>query len=95
MLNDSVCPDCGRSWADFRREHELGCPSCYASLRLQLKAHLSGRCGQRDQPGPENLHDQVQDCRRHLLLRAQEAAVAREDYEEAARLRTLLTGGEA
>jgi hypothetical protein len=42
------------------------------------------------QPEPTNLREQVQSHRRQEWMRRQDAAIAREDYEEAGRLRTLL-----
>ena len=92
MLNDSSCPVCGFPWSDFLHERHLGCPACYDAFREQLvpllQAHHRGLC---DQPEAETLREQVHEYRRQEWRRRQDAAVAREDYEEAARLRVLLS----
>lgn len=92
MLNDLACPVCGFPWSDFLREQHLGCPACYDAFRERLvpllQAHHRGLC---DQPEAEDLRQQVREYRRQEWRRLQDAAVAREDYEEAARLRVLLS----
>jgi protein arginine kinase activator len=84
------CPDCGRTFMDVRMEGRLGCPNDYdvfaaGLVPLLKKAHGASRhVGKR----PRRRGDAA---RARLKLRAQlRAAVAREDYEAAARLRDQL-----
>ncbi len=91
MLNDPECPVCGFAWSEFLRESHLGCPACYDAFREQL-APLLRRHHRTSLPQPPalSLHEQVRRQRREEWLRRQDEAVAREDYEEAARLRSML-----
>ncbi len=91
MLNEKDCPVCGFTWSRFLREEHLGCPACYDAFRSLLVPML--RQHHRSvgpQPEPMNLREQVRSHRRQEWVRRQDAAIAREDYEEAGRLRTLL-----
>jgi len=87
-----VCPLCGLKFMEFRISGRLGCPNDYLAfdrglLPLLRRAHngVTRHVGKtpRRPPGPE--------AAEHLKLRAcLRAAVAREEYEEAARLRDRL-----
>jgi protein arginine kinase activator len=88
-LAQTTCPDCGLKFMQFRTAGRLGCPNDYevfarGLLPLLLRTHGATRHvgktpGRR--PGPTS----------RLRLRAQlRDAVAREDYESAARLRDQL-----
>lgn len=100
------CPQCGFRWSDFERHQRLGCPACYASHSAQALAlvgrsqpgltHQGRRPGapvaplQREmeelRPAPTRSHPSAKE-----LETALEAAVRAENYEEAARLRDLLS----
>jgi protein arginine kinase activator len=88
-LAELSCPDCGNKFMEFRASGRLGCPQDYrvfsAGLRpLLLRYHGASRhIGKAARPrqGAEMR------LRQRTLLRA---AINREDYEEAARLRDLL-----
>ncbi|MEN9354198.1 MAG: hypothetical protein RL318_1523 [Fibrobacterota bacterium] len=91
MLNDPVCLACGFPWSEFLREHHLGCPVCYEVFRARLAPMLQKYHRTRlEQPPAGNLREQVRAHRREAWQRRQDAAVAREDYEEAARMRGFL-----
>jgi protein arginine kinase activator len=91
VLNDPECPLCGFPWSRFLRDGHLGCPDCYAAFRERLAPYLRQhhRTGL-PQPEAASLRDQVRLHRREEWQRQQDDAVVREDYEEAARLRSLL-----
>lgn len=87
------CPRCGITFAQFRRQGRLGCPHDYevfAPEITQLLDRIHGRTRHRgkrpEPPGEEVQHER----RRRELASRQAEAVAREDFEEAARLRDQL-----
>ncbi|MFA5319950.1 MAG: UvrB/UvrC motif-containing protein [Candidatus Omnitrophota bacterium] len=87
------CPNCGLTYAEFKKIGRLGCGDCYAAFRQYLapllkRIHGSARhsgklpekCGVKSvQPRRKN---ELQELRQRLLK-----AVEQEDFEEAARLR--------
>ena len=84
-----TCPDCGRTYAEFRAEGRAGCPTDYDTFRKPLlpllerihrQTEYAGkvpRCGPR-RDGTATLHAELRD------------AVAAEDYERAAALRDAI-----
>ena len=87
-----ICPLCGMKFMEFRIGGRLGCPNDYVAFDRGLIPLL-----RRTQEGvtrhvgkvPRRVPDAA--AARSLKLRAElRRAVAREDYEEAARLRDLL-----
>jgi protein arginine kinase activator len=90
QADQTKCPKCGFSQADFKKTGRLGCAECYSHFEEGLTKMLKGmHKGMRHtgkvprQPRPtRSLADRIQKLQRQL-----EAAVAVEDYEEAARLR--------
>jgi protein arginine kinase activator len=88
-LASLTCPDCGLKFMEFRARGRLGCPNDYSVfarglLPLIQRAHGATRhVGKRARRRPPAGH--------RLRLRTQlKAAIAREDYEQAARLRDQL-----
>lgn len=85
-----ACPRCGMTREEFRKTGRLGCPDCYktfmAELTMAIKAmHQSGQ-----HLGKIPTHEGVQTRMKSKVARLQkdlEAAVAREDFEKAAKLR--------
>ncbi len=85
------CPQCGFTLDKFRREAVLGCPNDYeyfekALLPLIERAHNGGtsHCGKIPSKTPQQTKKQM----KLVNLRQQlDAAVRKEDYESAARLR--------
>ena len=84
-----TCPDCGIKYMEFKAQGRLGCPRDYQIFHAALEPLLqrihrsvrhAGKAPRRGAPPPE-----LEELRRRL-----DAAVAAEDYEEAARLRDAL-----
>ena len=88
-----VCPNCGLSYAEFKRQGRLGCAECYVSFHDQLV------------PLIRRIHDAVQHVGRtasggrkqaqmkmsiQKLREALSGAIQAEDYEKAAALRDQL-----
>jgi protein arginine kinase activator len=88
-----VCPSCGLSYAEFKRQGRLGCAECYVSFHDQLV------------PLVRRIHDAVQHVGRtasggrkqaqikmnvQKLREALSGAIQDEDYEKAAALRDQL-----
>jgi protein arginine kinase activator len=87
----TACPNCGFTLAQFRKEGVLGCPYDYEFFEKSLlplieKAHdgKTTHCGKLPTKTPKNTKDEI-----HLLNLRQrlEEAVKSEDYELAAELR--------
>ncbi|MBM3330463.1 hypothetical protein FJY68_01270 [candidate division WOR-3 bacterium] len=88
-----ICPNCGLSYAEFKRQARLGCAECYTSFHDQLV------------PLIRRIHDAVQHVGRtasggrkqaqmkmnvQKLREALSGAIQDEDYEKAAALRDQL-----
>lgn len=88
-----TCPVCGFKLELFVRTAQLGCPACYRAFSANLKPLLSRMQGQLIHLGkvpksnPQGPNSLAEITRTRVAL---EKAVAREDYEEAARLRDHL-----
>lgn len=84
------CPNCGSSFADFRRLGHLGCSECYAQFERELEPVLRRIHGTTKHVGkaPKGLAGQYQLRRELEALRGElQMAIAREEYERAAQLR--------
>lgn len=87
---DVVCPSCGMPYSEFKDTGKLGCSSCYSSFSNELdplirRLHGSLTHGGRG-PGESGAQKALQ--LELGSLRTQLAdAVAKEDYERAARIR--------
>ncbi|HDQ99638.1 MAG TPA: hypothetical protein ENN51_05060 [candidate division WOR-3 bacterium] len=88
-----VCPGCGMTFAEFKRKGRLGCARCYPAFDDKLRPlirRIQGavqHVGRAAKAGRRRARDQMALVR----LRAElEAAIAAEDYEQAARLRDEL-----
>ena len=77
----SRCPVCGFSVEDYRRTGHLGCPDCYTVFARELNPLAM------EDDAPE--HESANITRARLQNELKQA-VAREDYEQAARLRDQL-----
>lgn len=88
-LAQAACPSCGLKFMEFRLGGRLGCPHDYDAFDRGLRPLLRRAHGASRHVGkaPRRRHDGAA----RLALRAKlRAAIAREDYEEAARLRDRL-----
>lgn len=88
-----ACGECGLKYAEFRGSGRLGCPACYRYFGAQLRellARVHGSCSHAGRRYKDNLSDlsaRERGERLAALRAALKAAVAREDFEAAARLR--------
>jgi protein arginine kinase activator len=88
-LAQLACPDCGIKYMEFRAGGRLGCPQDYRIFGRGLLPVLQRVHGATRHVG--KVARQRPGAIRRLRLRSQlREAVAREDYEEAARLRDQL-----
>jgi protein arginine kinase activator len=87
--DDKTCADCGRKASEIQKDSRLGCATCYETFAEEIGAIL------RDVQ-PAVLHvgktPAYARARSELAARTRELqqAVAREDFEEAAKLRDLI-----
>ena len=91
---DARCDGCGRLYRDIRRTGELGCAQCYAVFEGEIRSILERRPSPAQHAGkyPERLLVYKRFfVDRERLRRRLEAAVAAEDYEQAAALRDQLS----
>lgn len=90
---EAACPACGLTQSDFKKAGRLGCPTCYESfaegLAGMLKTMHKGTRHAGKVPRALKLGREVQE-RLQTLQRQLEAAIAVENYEEAARLRDAI-----
>ena len=89
-LAELTCPDCGIKFMEFRAGGRLGCPQDYrvfAAGLLPLVQRVPRRDPARGQGRPAPRSGAGHRLRLRTRLRE---AIAREDYEEAARLRDQL-----
>jgi protein arginine kinase activator len=84
-----TCPDCGLKFMEYRAEGRLGCPNDYAVFARGLLPLLQRSHGATRHVGKVARPRPVAAGRLRLRTRLRDA-VAREDYEEAARIRDLL-----
>lgn len=90
---DARCDGCGRLYRDIRRTGEVGCAQCYAVFEGSIRSILERRPSPAQHTGkyPERLLVYKRFfVDRERLRRRLEAAVAAEEYEQAARLRDEL-----
>ncbi|MCR4439808.1 MAG: UvrB/UvrC motif-containing protein [bacterium] len=87
------CQGCGITKEDFERTALLGCAQCYETFREDLKFILRRIHGSNKHIGmrPPALRDAVEHPDIERLRQQLAEAVAREEFEEAARLRDLIT----
>lgn len=83
------CPECGMSYAEFRKEARFGCGACYTAFapkleRLFRRIHgADGHTGKGGEaPASVASGEDLEQLKESLQV-----AVAAEDYEEAAQLR--------
>ncbi len=87
---DLVCPNCGITYKEFRKQGRLGCPHDYEAFASQLLPLLENihestqHVGKFPKRAPHNSQRQYELIKMRTELRS---AVEKEDYELAARLR--------
>ena len=90
---DLACPQCGETYAEFQRTGMLGCAKCYQTFSRELTpliARVQGRVQHAGRRPPVSEAEQERLTQMEELRRRMEAAVAEENFEEAARLRDEL-----
>ena len=90
LYEDLVCPNCGLSFREFRRQGRLGCPHDYVAFEDELLPLLENIHGERQHVGkfPKRAPDASK--RQYELIRLRnelKVAVNDEEYEAAAKLR--------
>ena len=90
LADDPVCPNCGITFREFRKQGRLGCPHDYVAFDAMLRPLLENihgeteHVGKRPRRAPDTSHQQ------HQLIRLRgelKAAIEEENYEAAAALR--------
>jgi protein arginine kinase activator len=90
---DASCPQCHMRLSDFRKTSRLGCPACYDAFAVELAGILLGlhksqyHAGKA--PSGTRLSHDIQQRAEAISVRLK-AAIAAEQFEEAARLRDEL-----
>jgi protein arginine kinase activator len=88
-LADLACPDCGMKFMEFRARGRLGCPNDYGVFAKGLLPVLQRAHGATRHVG--KAARRLPAASQRLRLRTQlRDAIAREDYEQAARFRDQL-----
>ena len=90
----TTCPVCDHTLDQFFRTNRLGCAGCYRAFASNIRPLLARHHGRTIHLGkvPRNLSPRSNRLADRARVRvALERAVAREDYEEAARLRDQLS----
>ena len=90
---DITCPRCGETYAEFQKTGMLGCAECYQAFRKELTpliTRVQGRAQHAGRRPPVSEEEQARQNRMDELRFQMEAAVAEENFEEAARLRDEL-----
>ena len=89
-LDQQACPICGISFLEFRKQGRLGCPHDYTCFAAELEPLLTNIHGETQHVGkipkrsPAGGRKQTRLIR---LRREMKEAVAREEYEQASKLR--------
>lgn len=89
-LDERVCPVCGISFLEFRKQGRLGCPHDYKHFAKELEPLLMNIHGETSHIGKAPRHsgqDAEQQTQLIRLRREMKDAVATEDYERASELR--------
>jgi len=90
---DAACPFCGLRYSAFRESGMLGCPACYDNFAEPLAGLLKRFHGSARHGGKvpaQALRGGLQEEDASKLKERLKAAIAKEDFEEAARLRDRL-----
>jgi len=89
-LDERVCPVCGISFLEFRKQGRLGCPHDYTHFSSELEPLLVNIHGESTHIGKSPKHcgkDAEQQTQLIRLRREMKEAVGAEDYERASELR--------
>lgn len=90
---DLICLKCGETYAEFQKTGKLGCAACYEAFKSELTpliTRVQGRAQHAGRRPPSTEEDQERMRKMEDLRTRMEAAVAVENFEEAAKLRDEL-----
>ena len=99
--DNKACPVCGRTWNDFAKTGRFGCGECYKTFRTGAERALRQAHSSSEHIGkvPSKSGAEIKQKRRlEELKRELKAAVAAENYEQAAKLHAeikAIEGGKA
>jgi protein arginine kinase activator len=85
-----ICPNCGLSYANFRKQGRLGCESCYDVFGTKLEAVIRRIHGTTTHTGKNITNSKKKISEKFIiknLTHTMKTAIASEDYEKAASLR--------
>ncbi|MEN1681580.1 MAG: UvrB/UvrC motif-containing protein [Planctomycetota bacterium] len=94
-LDERVCPVCGISFLEFRKQGRLGCPHDYTHFAEELEPLLINIHGEPTHVGKSPKHSGAhaeQQTQLIRLRREMKDAIATEDYERASQLRDEIKG---
>jgi len=89
MNSDRSCPTCGTTLSEWLSKNRTGCANCYLVFRNEVSEYLRRSQGFSFAPINELL-DEGDSMRTHLEVLLNEA-IAKEEYEVAAKLRDQLS----
>lgn len=92
-LDKKVCPVCGISFFEFRKQGRLGCPHDYTFFREELEPLIVNIHGVTEHKGKTPKHSAVSSESQMQLIqlrRQMNEAVEKEDYEQASQIRDLI-----
>lgn len=83
------CPRCKRKWDQIKESRTIGCPACWATFPEEIRQTFLSHAYGPVHIGTMPADIKGNDSRRHLE-RALKAAIKREDFKKAARLKREL-----
>ena len=90
VVEDPVCPNCGITFREFRKQGRLGCPHDYVAFNAEIMPLLENIHGETEHVGKAPRRAPDTSHRQHQLIRLRgelKAAIDEENYEVAAKLR--------
>jgi protein arginine kinase activator len=92
-LDQKVCPVCGISFFEFRKQGRLGCPHDYTFFQEELEPLIVNIHGVTEHKGKTPKHSSISTEAQMQLIqlrRQMNEAVEKEDYEKASQIRDLI-----
>lgn len=92
---DIICPKCGTTYSEFKKNGLVGCSECYNSFKSTLLPIIKRVQGNIEHNGkvPVKAGKDIIEKRRILKLKEElQEAVAKEEYERAAEIRDIIKG---
>jgi protein arginine kinase activator len=89
-LEQLICPNCGISFKEFRKQGRLGCPHDYVAFQDELLRLLESIHGSAEHKGKVPRHTPEDSRKQYRLIKLRgelKTAVAEESYERAAKIR--------